>query len=183
MMKAVRIDFAKSSLRRALWKARPAHWLLCIAGTSLCASAGILMANMAAQQHVLDAQRDKLHTKNFAESDAAKLAAIPVEQAKAVNNAIGRLNVPWIELREAIDEATTSSVAVLMLEPLVKSRTLKIVAEARSPDDMFFFMEQLKHQEFFSGVVLIKHSIDEKDPNRPIRFHLEAHWGGIEASP
>ena len=31
---------------------------------------------------------------------------------------------------------------------------------------------------FFASVVLIKHEVNEQDPNKPLRFQFEAQWAG-----
>lgn len=58
---------------------------------------------------------------------------------------------------------------------------LKATAEAKASDDMVGYVEQLKKQGLFSNVLLTRHEINEQDPNKPIRFQLEAEW--IEAAP
>ena len=51
-----------------------------------------------------------------------------------------------------------------------------MTAEARSSDAMIAYLEALKEQELFTGVALTRHEINELDPNKPIRFQLEAEW-------
>jgi hypothetical protein len=41
---------------------------------------------------------------------------------------------------------------------------------------MVGYVEELKQQELFSSVMLTRHEINEQDPNRPLRFQLEAVW-------
>ncbi|MGZ5819748.1 MAG: PilN domain-containing protein, partial [Burkholderiaceae bacterium] len=102
-------------------------------------------------------------------------------QANAVNNAIQQLNLPWRDLFSAIESATPSTIALLAIEPDAKKHVLKATAEAKTSDDMIGYIEQLKKQGLFSNVLLAKHEINEQDPNKPIRFQLEAEW--IEDAP
>jgi hypothetical protein len=41
---------------------------------------------------------------------------------------------------------------------------------------MVAYVADLKQQESFSGVILTRHEINDQDPNRPLRFQLEATW-------
>ena len=48
----------------------------------------------------------------------------------------------------------------------------------RNSDDMVGYVQVLKQQEFFSGAALVRHEIEAQDPNKPIRFQVEAQWRG-----
>jgi len=67
-------------------------------------------------------------------------------------------------------------VALIALEPDPRKRSLKITAETRTSDEMVDYVAALKEQESFSGVILTRHEINDADPNRPLRFQLEATW-------
>ncbi len=101
---------------------------------------------------------------------------IPEAQAAAVNAAVLQLNLPWRALHDAIGEATPATIGLLALEPDPRKRSIRITAEAKSSDDMIAYVELLKRQELFAGVTLARHEINEQDPNRPIRFQLDAEW-------
>jgi len=97
-------------------------------------------------------------------------------QAQFVNSAIGQLNLPWRDLQDAVLAATPRQIALLALEPEPRKQLLKLTAEAKSSDDMVAYVAQLKQQELFSSVTLIRHEINEQDANRPLRFQVEAIW-------
>ncbi|HTD05059.1 PilN domain-containing protein [Undibacterium sp.] len=107
---------------------------------------------------------------------APHLSAIPEAQALAVNAAVQQLNLPWRDVLNAIEAATPKSIALISLEPDAKAATLRGHAEAKTPDDMIAYIEQLKKEEFFIQVQLLKHEIVEQDPNRPYRFQFEVLW-------
>jgi hypothetical protein len=65
---------------------------------------------------------------------------------------------------------------LLALEPDPHRRSMKITAEAKTADEMIAYIEQLKQQELFGAVALVRHEINELDPNRPIRFQVDAQW-------
>jgi Tfp pilus assembly protein PilN len=103
-------------------------------------------------------------------------APVPPAQATAVNAAVLQLNLPWRALHDAVQSATPAGIALLALEPDAKRSSLRITAEARSSDDMIGYVEALRQQDWFSAVALVRHEINEQDPNRPIRFQVDAAW-------
>ena len=178
-MKPMRIDFAPPTWRRALVQLHPAALAAAVAGLALCAG-GLWFANGMAEQRALRAQQlDRVQARQAALSKApAPVAdvAIPEGQANAVNAAILQLNVPWRELEDAVGAATPSNIALLALDPDPKKQVLKITAEARNSDDMVGYVQVLKQQEFVAAAALVRHEIGEQDPNKPIRFQVEAQW-------
>ena len=93
-----------------------------------------------------------------------------------MNAAVLQLNLPWRALQDAVAAATPPAIALLALEPDARKRSCASRAEARSSDDMIDYVERLKREELFSDVALTRHEINEQDPNRPIRFQLDAAW-------
>jgi len=178
-MKAVRIDFAAPSVQRALYRASPLAWLLGAVGLALCIGAGVSGWRLVQQQRHDAAQL----AATAARHKAPVVAPVTVQQprisdtqAAAVNAAVLQLNLPWRALHDAIGEATPPSIALLALEPDARKRSIKLTAEARTSDAMIGYVELLKRQELFAGVSLTRHEINEQDPNRPIRFQIEAEW-------
>lgn len=188
-MKPVHIDFAPPSLARTWHRAGRRDVLLLVAGLVLCAVAGALGARMLARQRAFEAQL-ALFDARAGKAQAARVtapAAPPVQlsaaQADAINAAILQLNLPWPALREAIGTATPATVALLSLEPDPRRRSLKITAETRDAQAMIDYVAQLKRQDLFGDVVLLRHEINETDPNRPVRFELDAPWRATGSAP
>lgn len=97
-------------------------------------------------------------------------------QVNAINHAIQRLNLPWPELFSMFERNQPKMVVLLALEPDVATGTLKILAEAKTPEDMVDFVESLEDEDIFTSVSLTRHEIFEPDPNKPYRFTVEAQW-------
>ncbi|MES3020092.1 MAG: PilN domain-containing protein [Pseudomonadota bacterium] len=176
---ALDIDFAAPGLRRALHRTGPGAWLLCVLALALClavaASAWSLLAQRrsdAAQLARADARANAVVVREL----PAPQPRISEAQAGAVNRAVLQLNLPWRALHDAVAGATPASVALLALEPDARRRSLKITAEARTADDMIDYVSRLKEQDLFTDVVITRHEINDQDPNRPLRFQLEAAW-------
>jgi Tfp pilus assembly protein PilN len=190
-MKPLAIDFAPPSLARSWYRLGPRGWGLLALGVLLCGGAAVIGAQMLARQQALDAQlatvRASMNVPASAAAASAAKAAPPVAvgaaQAGAVNSAILQLNLPWPALRDAVQAATPPGVALLALEPDARRRNLKITAETRDADSMIAYVEQLKRQELFADVVLLRHEINETDPNRPLRFQVDAAWTNTGVAP
>jgi Tfp pilus assembly protein PilN len=94
----------------------------------------------------------------------------------AVNAAVMQLNLPWRGLHDAVQAATPAGIALLALEPDAKKQRLRITAEAGNSEDMFAYVESLRRVDWFGSVALLRHETDEQDPNRPLRFQVDAQW-------
>lgn len=178
-MRPLRIDFAPRGWRRTWYHLHPAVLASGVAGVLLCASAAL------GGWHVVELRRARAQAVRQLEQRQAAQRAVPVAvaaapipdaQAAFVNGAVMQLNLPWRDLQDAVASATPPTVALLALEPDPRKRVLKLTAETKTSDDMIAYVEQLKEQELFSGVLLTRHEINEQDSNHPLRFQLEAHW-------
>lgn len=178
-MKSMNIDFAARTWRRTLFHLHPLVITAGAVGLALCVGAAFsgwqLLQQQREREHQLRHQQERLAVRSKAQVAAPKVQ-IPAEQAAFVNVAVMQLNFPWRDLQDAVAAATTSNVALLALEPDARKHILKLTAETRNSDDMVGYIEQLKEQELFSGVALTRHEINEQDPNRPLRFEIEAVW-------
>lgn len=178
-MKPMQIDFATPGWRAMLYRSHPAVLAAGVLGALLLA-AGATTGMQASQQQA--AREESLRAQQRKQAAAARVperkpeAAIPEAQAVAVNAAILQLNLPWRQLQDAIAAANSPAVALLALDPDPRKQTLKITAEAKNSDDMVGYIEQLKQQEFFNGAALLRHEINEQDPNHPLRFQVEVQW-------
>ncbi|RZT01892.1 hypothetical protein SAMN05216319_5485 [Duganella sp. CF402] len=178
--RAMKIDFAPRSVRRTLFHIHPAVLALAGVGVLLCAAAAVGGWQLAEQRREREHQLQHLQERvaRLSARPAAEVArvAIPEAQATFVNGAILQLNLPWRELQDAVLAATPRTVALVAMEPDPRKRILRITAETKTSDDMIDYVAALKDQDSFSGVVLTRHEINDADPNRPLRFQLEATW-------
>ena len=178
-MKRLRIDFAAPGLARELQRAGPGTWLLVALAAFLCASAATLGWRLLEQQRRFAVELNDAQLRANVPRVVAVAAPLPhisEQQAGAVNDAVMQLNLPWRALHDVIADATPASIALLALEPDARKQTLKITAEAKNPDDMVAYVAALGQQELFANVGLTRHEISEQDPNRPLRFQVEAQW-------
>ena len=178
-MSRIDIDFAAPSLRRTMFHQPAALLALAACGLVLCAGAALAGYRLVNAQHERAAYVRHLQERREARSHrspAVSQPTIPTAQAQAVNAAVNQLNLPWRDLQDALAAATPASVALLALEPDARKHVLRLTAEVKNSDDMIGYIELLKQQEFFSAVTLTRHEVSELDPNRPLRFQLDAEW-------
>jgi len=177
-MKKVQIDFAPPGLVRAVLRTSRAAWVMFFLACSVAMGLAALHVQAGQREWEIGMLQAQLHVRAQAQAPAPVVvrAPVPEAQAAAVNAAVLQLNLPWRALHDAVQAGTPSSIALLSLEPDARKSTLRITAEAKTSDDMIAYVEQLKNSEWFSGVLLARHEINEQDPNRPIRFQLDAQW-------
>lgn len=181
-LRRVQIDFAPRSLRRTLLRTPPRSAGFLFAVACLCFTTVMTFSRYQEDQAELDALQAALAARSQAARPlpvaATPRVVVSEAQARAVNEAIMQLNLPWRELHEAVRAATPDNVALLALEPDAKRRSLRITAESRNADDMLAYVARMQEQNWFGAVTLSRHEIVEQDPNRPLRFQLIAQWGG-----
>nr|GEU28028.1 hypothetical protein [Tanacetum cinerariifolium] len=157
--RAMRIDFAPRSLRRALFHTHPALLAAAVAGLLLCVAAGVGANRLAEDQRTRAEQLQHVRERAAAMSERPATTvrvAIPEAQAAFVNGAILQLNLPWRELQDAVEAATPRTIALVALEPDARKQVLKITAEAMKSDDMVDYVTELKQQETFSAVAITR---------------------------
>jgi Tfp pilus assembly protein PilN len=177
-MKRVRLDFAPPSLRRTLYRTVPGAWAPLVAGAALCVATLAQVLDYREAREEVDAQLAALRARAAltAVPPMAQRASVGEQEAAAVNDAISKLNLPWRALHDAVRAATPPNIALLALEPDPKKRVLRITAEAKNSDDMLAYVAALGQGKLFGAVTLVRHETQEQDPNRPLRFQLDAGW-------
>lgn len=154
------------------------------AGLALAAVCGFLGAAweyLAATAENRDLTRQveaASHSRQIAGAARPVPATLSEPAIAAINEAIAQLNLPWADLFAAIESELPKAVALLALEPDSRRQVLKIVAKARTPDDMLGFIAKLDAGQQFAEVTLLKYEVDGEDAGAAVRFVLQARWGG-----
>ena len=97
-------------------------------------------------------------------------------ETKQANAAILALSLPWKEFFEAFETTRTKDVAVLAIDPDAIKRVVHIAAEAKDFASMLNYVSSLQKLPLFSEVVITSHQIQDQDPQKPVRFLLQAAW-------
>lgn len=179
-MTPLRIDFAPRGWRRTVHRTHPAAWFA--AAVAALALGAAVAAAVALQSEQRDYERQLAEAGVRARQVAAQAPRpvaqprVPAAQAAAINAIVSQLNLPWRAVHDALAAGTPATIALLALEPDARRHVLRITAEAADSDGMVGYVEQLKRQELFTDVVLVSHAVNDADPNKPLRFELEASW-------
>ena len=178
-MKMIRIEFAPDSIAKRLhYTSFPA---LLLAVLVLVLLGGLVWrGNQLLQSRVHAAEKMQSLQADIAKIEKKQLKMpqpkLPQEQVIAVNQAIAKLNLPWTDLLDALEKASSDKVALLQVTPNSQKASLKAMAETKNSDDMIAYIEALKQQKLFTAVILEKHEINEQDQNKPYRFQFEVQW-------
>ena len=101
---------------------------------------------------------------------------------KQLAEAVDLLITPWSALLVAIEQAEMQDIALLSLEPNSKKQLVTLTGEAKNLSVVLQYIKQLQQTPVLSQVYLQKHSIDESDASKPVRFSLLAKWDFADKS-
>lgn len=107
---------------------------------------------------------------------AAASKGISSEELAFARETIQRLSMPWDNLFGALESAATDQVALLAIEPDPKSGTVAISAEGKDYAAALNYVLELSRAKTLSQVHLVKHELQESDPQRPVAFSVSASW-------
>ncbi|MES2579513.1 MAG: hypothetical protein V4552_03125 [Pseudomonadota bacterium] len=101
---------------------------------------------------------------------------VSANEVNQVNALIGVLATPWDELLATIEQSDLPDIALLSIEPNLKKQQLLLTGEAKNLPTALRYIQQLEAQPVLNEVYLQKHSIDEADVSKPVRFIVLAKW-------
>ncbi len=173
-MRALFLDYRRSDLTQ--------HWVgivllaLLVAGI---AALGMYYLKLTAQAELLDEQVAKAERKVHGHA-AALAASVDAQQAaaeiKTANETIMQLTLPWTALFDALESANSSNVALLGIEPDARKGLVRLSGEAKNQAAMFAYIRQLQANKAMTSVYLRHQQVQEQDPEKPVRFTLDASW-------
>jgi hypothetical protein len=102
--------------------------------------------------------------------------AIAPEKMKVLQAAVQILAMPWDGLFETIENTQNKDVTLISLEPNPKKQQLLLTGEAKNLQIALQYVAQLQQHPTLSQVFLQKHSIDESNISKPVRFSVQAKW-------
>jgi Tfp pilus assembly protein PilN len=154
---------------------RRAWWIGASVLILALAVAGDLVLRYRDTQHelaALDAAQGLLN------ADRRPPRAVPKErldeEAKINDAVVRQLTLPWAQIIEAVETASSSEVTVLQLQPETQQRSLRLTAEAKNREAMLKYVRRLGETRILSGVHLVNHHVQVEDPSRPIQFGVQA---------
>jgi hypothetical protein len=101
-----------------------------------------------------------------------------VARTRAAKQVATELQMPWSDLLSAFEAAPTQDIAVLSIEPSAARRSVKVTAEAKHAQAMLRYLSALQKDKRLTQVMLIQHQVQQQVAGTPLRFQLQAYWGG-----
>jgi len=171
-VKALRIEFTGARLVQPWWSIA-----LFVIGTGACISAvwHVSALNLAETRAAADVTRAQAAI-SARRPPPAPVVTVADSRIDAINVAISDLNLPWQALFSSLEQVKPKNVALLGLEPNASKHVLRVFAETKQAEDMLEFVRLIRQQPQFTDAVLVKHEVYMQDPNRPLRFSVEAVW-------
>lgn len=166
------LDYAAPA-RRSPWAG------LALLALSVALAAGLLRSYSGIRDELAGLQaRDSLAGPARAPARAVSRERLE-EEARAAEAVVRQLTLPWAGVVQAVEQAAMREVAILQLQPDADTRRLKLVAEARQAEMMFEYLRRLGAARGLAEVHLVGHQVQRDDPQRAIRFSVEASMRGL----
>src|SRR5258708_440137 len=89
------------------------------------------------------------------------------EEAKIIDAAVRQLSIPWAQMIEAIEAASSNEVTVLQLQPETQQRSLRLTAEAQTPEAMLRYRRPLGRAPLLSPMHPFHHPVPVQPPSLP----------------
>ena len=173
IMESIELDYLSNG--RSTWIGA----LALVAGLS-----ALLFAAWSYQEESQKISRQEMLVANIRHASVARQAMATTEkdseqvalEIKQANSIILELALPWKELFDAIESSRHSDIAVLAIEPDAQKGQVRISGEAKSLDSLPGYIAYLQKISLFQDVALLNHQIQDQDPQKPVRFMLQATW-------
>lgn len=139
---------------------------------------GIYYRNLTVQSARIEdsVAKMKLHLEHAGMTTSVVDAQHSVVEIKDANEVIMQMTLPWNELFNALEEANSNNIALLGIEPDAKRRVVRVSGEAKNSEALFAYLRALQAIKSMSGVYLKSQQVQERSPEKPIRFTLDASW-------
>lgn len=139
---------------------------------------GIYYRNLTVQSARLEdsVATMKLRLGHAGITTSATDAQQAVVEIKDANEVIMQMTLPWNELFNALEEANSNNIALLGIEPDARRRVVRVSGEAKNAEALFAYLRALQAIKSMSGVYLKSQQVQERNPEKPIRFTLDASW-------
>ena len=160
------LDYAARPRRP--WTGPAALFAALAIGAAMVARYGEVMQERAALQTRLDLLQA-----------GARAARVPparagADEAKSLARVTRQLALPWPDMIEAVEAAANRQVALLQLQPEPERGTLRLTAEAGTPQAMLDYVRRLGESQALAGAHLVSHQVRRENTAFPIQFVAQA---------
>lgn len=156
-------------------------------GWALLGMALLLAADVAVRQHEAERQiavwqspAQRTAVAGTRSQDAAGQDSANEGSMREAVSVLGQLTLPWSPLFTAIEQAHMETVALLAVQPDAQRRSVTIIGEAKSYDDVLAYVTRLRDPAGLKSVHLVGNEVREDQPQRPIAFTVSADWKALQ---
>lgn len=149
--------------------------LLAVAMALLLAS-GIHYRGLINQAALWEAKAEQIGRSAQRMKPGDRSSAALALEVKGANEVLRQLTIPWGDLFQTLETTAGKNVALLTLEPDTGKSQVKISGEAKNMAAMLDYIQRLENRDAFGTVYLQSHHVQMQDPEKPVRFVLQATW-------
>jgi Fimbrial assembly protein (PilN) len=106
---------------------------------------------------------------------------ISADKKIQIQTIVTALVMPWHKLLQAIERADNKDIALLNLTPNTKNQQLILSGEGKDLQAVLRYVSQLQAQPMLDKVYLQKHSIDNSNVSKPVKFTIFTQWRDTES--
>lgn len=173
-MQPVRLDYQSSSQFTLAGMALLALALIALAVIGAYYSN---LSDRAARMEARVAQVEHLAHRGRPDGKVdARVAEGLRDEVMHANKVLRQLSFPWDKLFSQVESSGNKDVSLLALDPDVEKGVVRISGEARNFSAMLDYISRLEGQDAIGTVYLQSHQVQQKDPDKPVRFGLLAVW-------
>lgn len=102
-------------------------------------------------------------------------------ELRLANRVIDKLDTPWDALFGTVETHAGEQAILLAVEPDAERREVRLVGEAKDAAAMLDYLRDMRRAPALANVHLTGHQVNTQDPQRPVRFTIDARW--VEPPP
>ncbi|WP_341679262.1 hypothetical protein [Niveibacterium sp. SC-1] len=169
---SIRIDFSRTR-RHTPWP-----WLVALALAGWAAWLGLQYRDTQAELLRVRGESARVAAAQARRAQAAHPEPIRVapERVRAINAAIGQLNVPWLDLTEALEAVRPEGITLLAMQPDATHSTLLIVAEADRAEMLADYAQALAARPPFRRYTPVKQNQVTALGKPRLQLSFELEW-------
>lgn len=153
-----------------------AGWLLLLVGLALLVEMGVSYNKLLNERAKLDKEIKTSRLQLDMSRKEPSHQQYSVKDFEDARQVINRLSTPWDAFFAGLESIKSQKVAILSIEPDMKTGVLRIEGEAKDFPAVLTFVSKLRTTKPFSEVFLTRHEFKRDDPQHPVVFILSMHW-------
>lgn len=172
---ALQLDFVRPVASAWRW----VGWLMLAAAVLGVVAWSEVYSQVAQAREAAQGRHDRVEARLRGNGPRRAVAAPDAQtlaDVQRANMVIDQLAVPWDDLFNAVEAADARGLSLLSLTPNARDRSLRLVGESQSIDELLDYVDRLAAQPTLSQVHLLGYSTPVRDGVSVVSFNLAATW-------